>query len=339
MRIGIWGCGERTKRYLQYDYFADTDILFYIDSFYNGQFFYGKEVISPKELVDRIVEVDYVIVASRYCGEIIGLLWDLGIERDKFIFCEFIIESFYKQERSRIKSLFPKLYEDVRKRRVHLTYENESDDFDENKLIGSKQFNSIEYKMDYFRYRSFEFVGNEIIRNGTKGDIAELGVFRGVFSALISKKLPDKDIYLFDTFEGFDAKEAKKEKKLGRSNDEFEYVHTLTNEAIVATNMPNKQKCHFCKGFFPKTVTESISRLEFCFVSIDVDFEESILEGLRFFYPRLSCGGYIFVHDYNGPILKGVKKAIERYEAEIEKRMSKVPLADRAGTLVITKNE
>ena len=30
--------------------------------------------------------------------------------------------------------------------------------------------------------------------------------------------------------------------------------------------------------------------------------ENSIYEGLKYFYPRLSLGGYIFVHDYNSSL-------------------------------------
>ncbi len=59
------------------------------------------------------------------------------------------------------------------------------------------------------------------------------------------------------------------------------------------------------QGFFP----ESLGGLEdtFAFVSIDVDFEDSIYEELRYFYPRKEKGGYIFVHDYNSSLL-GVKR-------------------------------
>lgn len=51
------------------------------------------------------------------------------------------------------------------------------------------------------------------------------------------------------------------------------------------SNIPYRDKCHICKGLFLDTLTNEIRELEFCFVSIDVDFEDSILEGLRFFIP------------------------------------------------------
>lgn len=87
---------------------------------------------------------------------------------------------------------------------------------------------------------------------------------------------------------------------------------------------------------FPKT-TKGVEEEKFAFVSIDVDFEQSIFEGLKFFYPRLNNGGMIFIHDYNNRYLEGVKIAIHRYENEIGVKLRKVPLADEGGTIVIVK--
>ena len=63
-----------------------------------------------------------------------------------------------------------------------------------------------------------------------------------------------------------------------------------------------------------------------------------MLEGLRFFYPRVVSGGIIFVHDYNTYYLEGIKKAVKRYEREIGRRFNKIPIADRAGTLIVLKD-
>lgn len=35
--------------------------------------------------------------------------------------------------------------------------------------------------------------------------------------------------------------------------------------------------------FFPKSITEEASQERYAFVSIDVDFEDSMFEGLKFF--------------------------------------------------------
>ncbi len=43
------------------------------------------------------------------------------------------------------------------------------------------------------------------------------------------------------------------------------------------------------------------------------------------------------MHDYNTFYLQGVKLAIKRYEKDYNVQLRKIPLADRAGTLVIIK--
>ena len=98
--------------------------------------------------------------------------------------------------------------------------------------------------------------------------------------------------------------------------------------------MTNLDKVVIKQGYFP----QSLDGLEdtFAFVSIDVDFEESIYECIKYFYPRLNNGGYIFVHDYNSD-LQGVEKAIDRYEKDMGTMLCKMPLPDKSGTLVVTK--
>ena len=88
-------------------------------------------------------------------------------------------------------------------------------------------------------------------------------------------------------------------------------------------------------GFFP----ESLQGLEetFCLVSLDADFEEDTLEGLRYFWPRLAGGGYLRLHDWGYPGLPGVARALERYRSEWTGPIPAVPLPDRNGTLVLCK--
>lgn len=45
----------------------------------------------------------------------------------------------------------------------------------------------------------------------------------------------------------------------------------------------------------------------------------------------------MFLHDYNSSFLGGVKKAVIRFEEDMGLKLKKVPIADRAGTLVIVK--
>lgn len=75
----------------------------------------------------------------------------------------------------------------------------------------------------------------------------------------------------------------------------------------------------------------------FTFVSLDVNLEDSMCECLEYFYPRMSSGGYIFIHDYNNSPWAGIPNAVDRYEKKNGINFAKVPLVDNDSTLVITK--
>ena len=61
-------------------------------------------------------------------------------------------------------------------------------------------------RKDYIRTKTLQLIINEINNNNLGGALAELGVHKGAFSQLMSTGLPSKQIYLFDTFKGFDKK-------------------------------------------------------------------------------------------------------------------------------------
>ena len=107
-----------------------------------------------------------------------------------------------------------------------------------------------------------------------------------------------------------------------------------TSLDIVLQKMDHKEKVVIKKGYFP----DSLQGLEdiFAFVSIDVDFGDSIYNGLKYFYPRLAQGGYIMVHDYNSR-LANVKQAVYKYENENGGHLAMVPVCDGAGSIVIAK--
>jgi O-methyltransferase len=46
-------------------------------------------------------------------------------------------------------------------------------------------------------------------------------------------------------------------------------------------------------------------------------------------------GGYIFIHDFNNEQYKGARKAVEQFCKE--QHINFVPIADSAGTAIITK--
>jgi O-methyltransferase len=191
---------------------------------------------------------------------------------------------------------------------------------------------------DFVRARTLSFVAEMIYERNICGHVAEAGVYRGDFARRISQVFNDRKIFLYDTFEGFDASETEREvnnlytnrKTLNKYNN-----FKNTNIDIVLDKMYNKDLCVIRKGIFPNSA-ENDKDNKFAFVSIDLDLSESILAALRFFYPRLTTGGYIFLHDYNHSDFSGVQEAVKLFEQE-NGSICKVPLADCFGTIVLTK--
>lgn len=207
--------------------------------------------------------------------------------------------------------------------------------FDNLCFRGSKYEITGYFDTDYVRMACFEFAVKEIRKHGLHGNVAELGVFRGDFAQYINFAFPDRKCYLFDTFEGFDAEEALKEVDKKHCTEEFVEAFKNTNINIVMDKMPNPENVIIKRGYFPETACDLEEK--FVFVSLDVDFEASIYEGLNYFYPRLVKGGYLFIHDYNQGSLLGVESAVDKYEAAHNIMLCKVPISDESGTLVVTK--
>lgn len=190
---------------------------------------------------------------------------------------------------------------------------------------------------DYVRYAVVELLAEEIKKRNIEGDIAELGVYQGMMSACFNALFPNRKLYLFDTFEGFAETDIDVELSHQYTRKEFafngRFSDTSTN--LVLDKMKYPEQCIICKGFFPDTIPNY--DVQYALVSLDCDLYQPTLEGLRYFYPRLAEGGYIIIHDYNNnERWTGIAKAIEQFESEIG-HLCKVPISDRAGSIVITK--
>jgi O-methyltransferase len=184
---------------------------------------------------------------------------------------------------------------------------------------------------DYIRLSTLELVSHEIGLKQLKGNVAELGVYQGKFARYINQYFPDRILYLFDTFEGFDARDVSKEEKEGFSDGKQNFADTSI-EAVLNL-MPNRQQCRPFKGFFPESAV-SVND-EFVFVSLDADLYDPIYNGLLFFYPKLVKGGYIFIHDFNNDAYKGARKAVEQFCTE--QGINYLPLPDSGGSAIIAK--
>ncbi len=164
-----------------------------------------------------------------------------------------------------------------------------------------------------------------IEREDIGGDLAEVGVFRGETSELIHKLVPDRTLYLFDSFEGFP-------EDLAMEGDK-RFIET--SEEFVRSRLGPSERVVIRKGFFPDTA-KGLEDKEFAFVMLDADLYETTLAGLEFFYPRSPSGGYIFAHDFNNPESDhGVSRAVQEFLAARPEHVIEIP--DVYGSVVFRK--
>jgi len=137
-----------------------------------------------------------------------------------------------------------------------------------------------------------------------EGDIAEVGVFKGGSAKIIAELKGNKNLHLFDTFEGLpDLSEYDDSTQFHKGD----YIASFQDVKNYLNKYP---QVYFYKGLFPATA-ESIKKNKFSFVNLDVDIYESTLDCLNFFYSRMTKGGIIISHDYSSST--GVKKAFDDF--------------------------
>lgn len=190
------------------------------------------------------------------------------------------------------------------------------------------------YETFSIRAATLKRIAKRIQEQNIPGDTAELGVFRGDFAWQINQLFPDRKLYLFDTFEGFPEKDIMVENQYTLAKAGAQDFSDTT-ALDVGARMPYEEQVVIRKGYFPDTV-EGLETV-FSLVSIDVDLYAPTLAGLKYFYPRLSSGGVILLHDYYSQQYEGVGKAVQDYEAAYG-RLPLIPLCDIHGTAIIVRS-
>lgn len=331
-KIYVWGTGRACAGLLdEWNFFKNVQAFISNDEnshvfSYNGE---EKKVIRPKDL--QGCTYDAVVVASRSVREIYGQSQEMGFDLSKFIFLYNNVElKDLNQNYDYFQDILDERLMEIIKNRYHLV---EIPNIDEETIKNHQKPLEI-LNDDYVNEKIFYLCAKEIHEKNIPGQVAELGAFRGDFSKILNKIFKDKISYLFDTFEGYYSQEAEKE--VSDQNCGQALLNAYKDAAVedVIKKLPYPDKAIIKKGFFP----ESLEGLEdnFSFVSIDVSFEDTTLEGLRYFYPRLNEGGYIFLHGYNSRF-KGVSRALNTYETENNIHICKVPICDRSGSIILTR--
>lgn len=181
---------------------------------------------------------------------------------------------------------------------------------------------SIEQRINLFHLLS------QTVAYDVPGDVVELGCNTGqsavLFQTVLSRMGSDKQLHLYDSFEGLPTPEdidgaTYAAGELGTSEDVV-----LGNFARFGLPAP-----HIHRGWFDETLPDALPAT-IGFAHLDGDLYSSIATSLRHVYPRLSAGAVCVVDDYCDPTvdpdgwneLPGVKQACDEFLADKPERMS-----------------
>jgi O-methyltransferase len=171
------------------------------------------------------------------------------------------------------------------------------------------------------------------VRTDVEGAFVECGVWRGgsimaIALTLLRLGATDRDLYLFDTFEGMPAPGELDEdspydgysihrrwqrRRNGGIGSSWNRVSAESVRARVEGTGYPPERIHVVPGLVEETVPEHAPD-RIALLRMDTDWYEPTRHQLEHLYPRLSIGGVLIVDDYGHYV--GARKAVEEYFAE-----------------------
>jgi hypothetical protein len=192
-----------------------------------------------------------------------------------------------------------------------------------------------------------------VLKNDLKGAFVECGVFRGgsmmaVALTLMAEGTIDRDLYLFDTYEGMPAPDERDVDIRGRSAMKIFFRRRISatsskwtnaslervQEAMALTGYPAK-RIHYVKGLVEDTIPEK-SPGTIALLRLDTDWYSSTMHELVHLYPRLSEKGIMIIDDYGH--YQGAKQAVDEYFHK-NKTAPFLHRIDYTGRLMVKQND
>ena len=190
-----------------------------------------------------------------------------------------------------------------------------------------------------------------IVANNISGDIVECGVWKGgsimaIAYTLIQLSRDDRNLYLFDTFEGMTEPSDKDISSVGEyasdllkksKKEDQKSIWCYSNIEEVRTSVLStgysRDKIHFIKGKVEDTIPEQAPKM-ISLLRLDTDWYESTRHELIHLFPRIAPFGVIIIDDYGH--WQGVRKAVDEYirENNIQILLNRVDYTGRIGVVI-----
>jgi O-methyltransferase len=209
-----------------------------------------------------------------------------------------------------------------------------------------RRYTMTSFERMYALYKATEYIHQA----GIPGDIVECGVWRGGSMMLVANKLlqlqtSDRNLYLFDTFEGLPRPDDKQDVDIWgnraidgwlpkRTSEEASHWAEAGEEEVranmLSTGYP-EARLHFVKGMVEETIPGQAPD-EIALLRLDTDWYQSTKHELEHLFKRLSPHGILIIDDYGH--FQGARKAVDDFF-----RTNRIPILlnriDYAGRLAI----
>lgn len=137
------------------------------------------------------------------------------------------------------------------------------------------------------------------------GCVIECGVWRGGMSAGLADVLgPDREYFLFDSFEGLppadeiDGAAALRWQADAQSSGYHDNCKAAADDARTAMDLSAAAHFSLLKGWFDKTIPPFRPPEPIAVLRLDADWYESTLICLKHLYPHVAPGGVVIIDDY-----------------------------------------
>jgi hypothetical protein len=176
------------------------------------------------------------------------------------------------------------------------------------------------------------------------GVFVECGVAKGgsmmaIAYTLLELGISDRDLYLYDTFEGMPEPDEFDRGRFGEpahrswrkrrdAAGQSTWIHHGLDEVrrnLALTGYP-QQRMHFVKGKVEETLMASAPPGDIALLRLDTDWYASTKAELDHLYPKLVQGGILVVDDYFR--WQGARKAMDEYLQQHEISMFLVRMDD-----------
>jgi hypothetical protein len=165
-----------------------------------------------------------------------------------------------------------------------------------------------------------------IARQGLPGSFVECGVWKGGSMMVVARTLldagaTDRDLFLFDTFDGMPAPSdydvnlrGQRAADMLATADKRENIWAVsqleaTRSSVEKVGYPT-DRIHFIKGRVEETLPGNAPD-PIALLRLDMDWHEPTRHALEHLFPRLVSGGVLLVDDYG--YWRGARKATDEY--------------------------